>query len=188
MRQDRESSSYLSALKSSPASAGLSRSLESVVSGPRPRSQTVASVRVDQHGRLVHPAMAAHSVVMQKDPRRFSEASIGPPARPPAPNLKRMNMKSQRRPAGHPVPGAVWPVHMVMPPAVQPQPQQGVGGSNLVKLTHMARSTPQLDEVTDSRERSREKPPHVQNTRDSLIAQVTCLIGSFRRNSRHLAA
>ncbi|XP_029695985.1 non-receptor tyrosine-protein kinase TNK1 isoform X4 [Takifugu rubripes] len=149
--------------------AGMSQSLESVLGGHRPRSQTVTTVRVDQQGRLLPPVMAAHSAVMQKDPRRFSEASIVPPPRPPPPNLKRP-IKSQRRPVVLPVPGAPWPPHMVM--AAQPQPQQST--SNLAKMTQMARSTPQLDDNTDGRERerSRERPPHLQNTRDSLVSQV----------------
>uniref|UniRef100_A0A671W7F6 Tyrosine kinase, non-receptor, 1 n=1 Tax=Sparus aurata TaxID=8175 RepID=A0A671W7F6_SPAAU len=119
--------------------AGISRSLESVVSGHRPRSQTVGVLRVDQHGRLMPPVMAAHSVQMLQDPRRFSEASIIPPPRPPPPNLKRFN------PHPHP------------PPQHPHQPQQAVGGSNLVKMAHMARSTPQLDDHTDGRERERER-------------------------------
>ncbi|XP_068611814.1 non-receptor tyrosine-protein kinase TNK1 [Brachionichthys hirsutus] len=168
--------------------AGISRSLESVVSGQRPRSQTVVTVRVDQHGRLMTPVMAARSVVMQQDQRRFSEASIVPPPRPPPPNLKRLNLKSQRRPVVHPVPGAAWPPQVVpavlaqMQPQPQPlhQPQPAYGGSNLAKMTQMARSTPQLDDGADGRDRDRErernrereKSPHVQNTRDGLISQV----------------
>lgn len=148
----------------------MSQSLESVLSGHRPRSQTVTTVRVDQQGRLLPPVIAAHSVVMQKDPRRFSEASIGPPPRPPPPNLKRP-IKSQRRPVVLPVPGAPWPPHVVMGAQLQPQPQQST--SNLAKMTQMARSTPQLDDNTDGRERSREKPHHLQNTRDSLVSQVS---------------
>lgn len=161
------------------------------MSGHRPRSHTVVAVKVDQQGRLLPPVMAAHSMVMQKDPRRFSEASIVPPPRPPPPNLKRLNMKTQRRPAGHPVAGMLWPPQMVSSPAVltqhqpQPQPQaqpphppqMNAGGSNLMKMGQMARSTPQLDDYTDNRERERnrdrEKQPHVQNTRDHLISQVT---------------
>lgn len=171
-------------------SSGISRSLESVVSGHRPRSQTVGVLRVDQHGRLMPPVMAAHSVQMLQDPRRFSEASIIPPPRPPPPNLKRFNVKSQRRPQIVPVSGPPWPPQAVQPPGVQPhphpppqhphQPQQAVGGSNLVKMAHMARSTPQLDDHTDGRERERErernrereKSPHVQSTKDTLISQV----------------
>ncbi|XP_035004287.2 non-receptor tyrosine-protein kinase TNK1 [Hippoglossus stenolepis] len=161
--------------------AGLSQSLESVLSGQRPRANTVGVIRVDQHGRLMPPMLAAHSIMMQQDTRRFSEASIAPPPRPPPPNLKRPN-KSQRRPMINPPPGASWPVQLILPPppqppsqpAPQPPPQPG---SNLAKMSHMARSTPQLDEV-DVRERERERPrereksPHVQHTRESLIGQV----------------
>ncbi|TKS92748.1 Activated CDC42 kinase 1 [Collichthys lucidus] len=175
--------------------AGISRSLESVVSGHRPRTQTVGVIRVDQQGRLMPPVLVAHSMVAKQDPRRFSEASIIPPPRPPPPNMKRLNLKSQRRPP-HPGPGTSWPSPLIMAPSGQtqpqpqpqtqhqpqhqPQPQQVFGGSNLVKMSQMARSTPQLDDYTDVRERDRErdrnrdreKSPHVQNTRDSLIPQV----------------
>lgn len=165
----------------------MSRSLESVLSGHRPRSHTVTTVRVDQQGRLVPPAQ---SVMMQKDPRRFSEASIGPPPRPPPPNFKRPNMKLQRRPVVLPIPGTQWPPHMVVSastqpqPPIQPQPQPNMGSSNLVKMTQMARSTPQLDDDNDSRDRdrSREKPHHVQNTRDSLISQVKVQLLVLKRN------
>lgn len=158
----------------------MSRSLESVLSGHRPRSHTVTTVRVDQQGRLVPPAQ---SVMMQKDPRRFSEASIGPPPRPPPPNFKRPNMKFQRRPVVLPIPGTQWPPHMVVSASTQPQPPN-MGSSNLVKMTQMARSTPQLDDDDDSRDRdrSREKPHHVQNTRDSLISQVKVQLLVLKRN------
>lgn len=161
----------------------MSRSLESVLSGQRPRAHTVGAVRVDQQGRLMPSGMTAHSVVMQQDPRRFSEASIIPPPRPPPPNLKRL--KPQRKPTIHAVPGTSCPPQVVLsPPAQQPQPQpqhlpqQGVGGTNLAKMAHMARSNPHLDMYTDSRERERirdrerEKSPQVQHTKDSLISQV----------------
>lgn len=173
----------------------MSRSLESVLGGQRPRAHTVGVVRVDQHGKLMPPVMAAQSVVIQQDPRRFSEASIAPPPRPPPPNLKRLNVRSQRRPPGNQGPVALWPSQVAPPPPTQPQPQQpqpqpqaqyppqpGFGGSNLAKMAPMARSTPLLDEQPDNRERyrerdrareeRREKSPQVQNTRDSLVAQV----------------
>ncbi|XP_068569377.1 non-receptor tyrosine-protein kinase TNK1 [Cebidichthys violaceus] len=169
--------------------AGMSQSLESVLNGQRPRSQTVGALRVDQHGRLMPPVMAAHSALMQKDPRRFSEASITPPPRPPPPNLKRLNQKPQRKPTIHPIPGPSWPPQLVLPPPAQAQPQpqpryppqQGIGGSNLAKMAHMARSTPQLDELTDNRERERDRErervrerdkPHALITRESLTAQI----------------
>ncbi|XP_041841495.1 non-receptor tyrosine-protein kinase TNK1 [Melanotaenia boesemani] len=158
--------------------AGLSMSLESVLGGHRPRAQTVGAVRVDQQGRLMPQVMVAHSMVMQQDPRRFSEASIMPPPRPPPPNLKRLNMKAQRRPTVDPTPGSLWhpQTGQFLLTQTQPQlpPQQGAGSSNLVKMAQMARSTPQLDEDTRDRDRIRnlEQSPHVLTTRDGLIAQV----------------
>ncbi|KAM9717984.1 non-receptor tyrosine-protein kinase TNK1 isoform 1-T2 [Menidia menidia] len=159
---------------------GLTRSLESVLSGHRPRAQTVGAVRVDQQGRLMPPAMAAHSVVMPQDPRRFSEASIVPPPRPPPPNLKRLNVKVPRRPTVHPSPGGSWPPQMGQsPPATapgqqQPAAQQSPGGSNLAKMAQLARSTPQLDEDPKERERirDRDKASNLQSMRDSLVGQV----------------
>ncbi|CAB1435532.1 unnamed protein product [Pleuronectes platessa] len=134
-------------------------------------------IRVDQHGRLMTPMMAAHNALMQQDTRRFSEASINPPPRPPPPNLKRLNIKSQRRPM-IPLPGASRPTQLILPPPPQPPaqpPPQPQPGSNLAKMAHLARSTPQLDEV-DNRERERtrerEKSSHVQNTREGLIGQI----------------
>lgn len=179
--------------------AGLSRSLESVLSGSRPRAQTVVGVRVDHQGRPLTGVMAARSVVTQQDPRRFSEASIIPPPRPPPPNLKRLNMKSQRRALVQQIPGSSWPPQVVLAPPMipapvhppQPPPQQVVGGSNLVKMAHMARSTPQLDEAADNRERTRdryrEKSPHVQHTRDSLISQVMEAVHGVTTEEVHAA-
>lgn len=137
---------------------------------------------MDQQGRLLPPVIVARSAGMHQDPRRFSEASIIPPPRPPPPNLKRINMRSQKTPTACPAPGTSWPPQTGQLPLAQaqlqprPQPQQVVGGSNLAKMAQMARSTPQLDE--DLRERDqwgageREKSPHVQNRRGSLITQV----------------
>uniref|UniRef100_A0AAQ5Z2Q3 Non-specific protein-tyrosine kinase n=1 Tax=Amphiprion ocellaris TaxID=80972 RepID=A0AAQ5Z2Q3_AMPOC len=94
---------------------------------------------------------------------------INPPPRPPPPNLKRTSWPPQMMPS---------PLVQMQPqPQPQPQhlPQQGAGASNLAKTAHMARSSPQLDEYADNRERDRErtrereKSPHVQNTKDSLI-------------------
>ncbi|KAM4713848.1 non-receptor tyrosine-protein kinase TNK1 isoform 2-T2 [Anableps anableps] len=158
--------------------AGMSQSLESVLSGHRPRIQTVAAFRVDQHGRLVAPAVVTHGVMVPKDPRRLSEAGLAPPPRPPLPNLKRLNMRNQRKPIVQPI-GTPWPSQMVLsPPTQQTQPpaqlppQQDMMGSNLVKMAQMTRSTPQLDEDQKDRVRDREKSPYVQNTNDSLVAQV----------------
>uniref|UniRef100_A0A3Q2Y066 Tyrosine kinase, non-receptor, 1 n=1 Tax=Hippocampus comes TaxID=109280 RepID=A0A3Q2Y066_HIPCM len=68
-------------------SAGISRSLESVLSGRQSRAPPPAAL-----GRPAAPAMAARSVVMQQDVRRFSEASVLPPPRPPPPNFKHHNL------------------------------------------------------------------------------------------------
>ncbi|XP_076015668.1 non-receptor tyrosine-protein kinase TNK1 isoform X2 [Genypterus blacodes] len=162
--------------------AGMSRSLESVLSGaPRPRAQTFGAVRVDNQGKLMPPA--ARSVVVQQDPRRFSEASILPPPRPPPPSLKRLNTKPQARDRRPTVQQVVWPPQVVLSPPFlppqpppQPPPQQAGGGGNLVKMGHLARSTPQLDDCVDNRERERgrewDKTPQVQYTKDALIGQV----------------
>lgn len=179
--------------------AGMSRSLESVLGGGRPRAHTVGVVRVDQHGKLMPPVMAARSVVTPQDPRRFSEASIVPPPRPPPPNFKRLNMKSQRHPNIQQIPhGTSWPPpgvlspppHQLPPHQLPPQPV--MGGSNLAKMTHMARSTPQLDECDSRererpRERDREKSPHIYSTRDTLISQVMEAVHGVTTEEVHIA-
>lgn len=174
--------------------AGMSRSLESVLSGGRPRAHTVGMVRVDQHGKLIPPVMVARSVVTPQDPRRFSEASIIPPPRPPPPNLKRLNMKPQRRPTIQQVPhGIPWPPPGVMsPPPQQPPPQPVMGGGNLVKMAHMARSTPQLDECDSKererpRDRGRDKSPHIYSSRDTLISQVMEAVHGVTTEEVHIA-
>ncbi|KAM6960379.1 non-receptor tyrosine-protein kinase TNK1 [Tautogolabrus adspersus] len=182
--------------------SGMSQSLESVLGSPRPRAHTVGAFRVDHQGRLLPPA---HSAVMQQDPRRFSEASINPPPRPPPPNLKHLKMKQQRRPTIHPVPGISWPPQMVMPPPAQtqpqpppqhqPQPQPGMGGSNLVKMSNMSCSIPQLDDFTDNRGRDRErerdkerdKSPQVHNTRENIIAQIMEAVHGVTVEEVHVA-
>ncbi|XP_029382839.1 non-receptor tyrosine-protein kinase TNK1 [Echeneis naucrates] len=185
--------------------AGMTRSLESVLSGPRPQAHTVGGPRVDQQGRLMHPALAAPSLVMQQDPRRFSESNIMPPPRPPPPNLRGLNISSQRRRPVNPAPVGHWPPQVGPAPPTQPQaqpqpppqlqPQPGVGGSNLAKMAVMARSTPQLDDHTDNRGRDRErervrereKSPHVQKTRESLIAHVMEAVHGVTTDEVHIA-
>ncbi|XP_035771169.1 non-receptor tyrosine-protein kinase TNK1 [Neolamprologus brichardi] len=106
--------------------AAMTRSLESVLGGHRPRAHTVGVFRVDQHGKLFPPVMPTHSAVMQQDPRRLSEASIAAPPRPPPPNLKVLR-KIQRINQGQ----------QMVPPALiqtQPQPQQVVGGFFLLTV------------------------------------------------------
>ncbi|XP_054656395.1 non-receptor tyrosine-protein kinase TNK1 [Dunckerocampus dactyliophorus] len=161
--------------------SGFSRSLESVLSGHQSRSQPVGPPKVDHQGRP--PVGAARSVVVQQDHRRLSEASIQAPPRPPPPNFKRFNWKAQRRPTVHPpLSGSSWLPQVVLvassssapPPLPQYPPPPVVGSTNLAKMSHMARSTPQLDDQVDGRERvrEREKPSYAQYTRDNLISQV----------------
>nr|XP_057924981.1 non-receptor tyrosine-protein kinase TNK1 [Doryrhamphus excisus] len=163
--------------------SGFSRSLESVLSGHQSQSHPVGPTKADHRGRP--QVAAARSVVVQQDPRRFSEASIQPPPRPPPPNFKRFNWKAQRRPTVHPtsVSGSSWPPQVVLAapssssaplPVPHYPPPPPIGSTNLAKMSHMARSTPQLDDVVDSRERvrEREKPSYGQYTRDTLISQV----------------
>ncbi|XP_032439440.1 non-receptor tyrosine-protein kinase TNK1 [Xiphophorus hellerii] len=159
--------------------AGLSQSLESVLGGRRPRPQTTGPFRVDQQGRLMAPAMIAQSMMVQRDPRRLSEANLHVPPRPPLPDLTRLNLRNQRKPIAQASVPPFWPSQMVLsPPPQQTQPpgqfppQQGMLNSNLVKMSRMARSTPQLDDDQKERPRDREKPPYLQNTKESLVAQV----------------
>ncbi|XP_029615810.1 non-receptor tyrosine-protein kinase TNK1 isoform X1 [Salmo trutta] len=164
--------------------SGMTRSLESVLSDPQSWTQTVVGVRVDPRRGPI-PAM----VGMQQDIRRFSDASITPPARPPPPNPKNFKIHQvvsrDQRPTANPAPGTSWPPQqqMLQPAQPQPQPPQTMGGSNLGKMAHMARSTPALDNIGDkerdqekervARERERERyPPQVQRTREAVIAQV----------------
>ncbi|XP_067117900.1 non-receptor tyrosine-protein kinase TNK1 [Osmerus mordax] len=168
--------------------AGMCRSLESVLGESKSKGQPVGGLRVDPRRPLPNTPMAARSVVTQ-DPRRFSEASIAPPPRPPPPNLKCLKPQMvirDRRPAVNPAPGSSWPPHPQQQQiqVAQPPPQPTMGISNLVKMAHMARSTPQLDDGADKekereneRERDREKerdryPPQVQNTREAVVSQV----------------
>ncbi|PWA28853.1 hypothetical protein CCH79_00012971 [Gambusia affinis] len=157
--------------------AGMSQSLESVLGGGRPQPQTTGPFRVDQQGRFVAPAMVTQSVMVQRDPRRLSEANLPVPPRPPLPNLTRLNQRNQRKPAAQPPVPPSWASQMVLsPPSQQTQPpvqfppQQGMLNSNLVKMSQMARSTPQLDD--GQRARDREKSLYPQNTKESLVAQV----------------
>ncbi|XP_061922171.1 non-receptor tyrosine-protein kinase TNK1 [Entelurus aequoreus] len=166
--------------------SGFSRSLESVLNGHESRSRPIGSAKADHQGRPFVPT--ARSVVVQQDTRRFSEASIQPPPRPPPPNYKRLNWKNQKRPTAHPGShqGSSWPPQVVLvassssdPPLLPhypppPPPPPSAGNPNLGKMSQMARSTPQLDDHVDGRERvrEREKPSYAQYTRDNLVSQV----------------
>ncbi|CAL8241977.1 unnamed protein product [Merluccius merluccius] len=180
--------------------AGMSRSLESVLGGPqgRPLNGSPALARPDPQGRP--PAgvvsMAARSMVVQQDMRRFSEASIpAAPPRPPPPTFRRPKphgMGRDRRPTVHGAPsGPPWipgpqPLPPPLgPPQMQPPPppqQGGVVGSNLVRMGQLARSSPMLDGPADGKprelegERVREREKNIyssgQQARDAVAAQV----------------
>uniref|UniRef100_A0A3B3U3J9 Tyrosine kinase, non-receptor, 1 n=1 Tax=Poecilia latipinna TaxID=48699 RepID=A0A3B3U3J9_9TELE len=157
------------------ALSGMSQSLESVLSGSRPKPQTSGPFRVDQQGRLIAPAMVAQSVMVQKDPRRLSEANLPAPPRPPLPNLARVNQRNQRKPPAQAPAPSPWPSQMILsPPPQQTQPpvqfppQQG----NLVKMSQMARSTPQLDDDQRERSRDREKLSYTQNTKEIVCGSA----------------
>ncbi|KAI9543414.1 hypothetical protein NQZ68_012064 [Dissostichus eleginoides] len=53
-------------------------------------------------------------------------------------------------------------------------------------MSQLARSTPQLDDYTD-RGRERDKSPHVQNTRESLTAQVMGAVHGVTLEEVHVA-
>ncbi|XP_060791572.1 non-receptor tyrosine-protein kinase TNK1 isoform X2 [Neoarius graeffei] len=153
--------------------AGMSRSLESLMGFPQSNGNFVQRVNEQKH----------ISALLVQDPRRFSHASgVIPPPRPPPPNFKRtkpQNVICERRVAGNPGP-APWP--LLPPPHLQFQPQQQTrGGSNLTKMAHLAKSSPQLDSDME-REREREKvqerypPQQIQVDKETLKAQVQAAV------------
>ncbi|XP_034146739.1 non-receptor tyrosine-protein kinase TNK1 isoform X2 [Esox lucius] len=162
--------------------SGMTRSLESVLSGPQGRAPFVGGVRPDPRRAPPPNTTVARSLATQQDPRRFSDDSVSPPPRPPLPNLKRFKLPQvmirERRPGPGPGPDLTRP-----PPYPQQQAAQPAGGSNLAKMSHMACSTPALDDCGD-RERDQEKervvrerekeryPPQVQHSRAAVMAQV----------------
>ncbi|KAL2079731.1 hypothetical protein ACEWY4_025475 [Coilia grayii] len=157
--------------------AGMSRSLESVLGGPPNRDRAGNSGSRLDANRPMNAVLAGGHVI--GDPRRFSDANIIPPPRPPPPNLKLLKYpfaSRDRRPATQvlwPPPPA--PAPPQQPQQLQPHPQPHHSGvsSNLARMAHMARSTPQLDEGGDrDRERVREKYPQVQLDKEGLIKQV----------------
>lgn len=159
----------------------MSRSLESVLGFPQNIGQGGNGNFVQRVNEQKHIS-PAHV----QDFRRFSDSSgIMPPPRPPPPNIKRirhLNMISDRRVAGNPAP-ASW---LFPPPHLNlqfPPQQQTRGVTNLTKMTHLAKSSPQLDSDVDKekererekeREKIRERYPPQQNLvdKESLKAQV----------------
>ncbi|XP_063043454.1 non-receptor tyrosine-protein kinase TNK1 [Engraulis encrasicolus] len=176
--------------------SGMSRSLESVLASPPNREQRAGNPggrQLDGH-RPMNTAFPGGQV--HKDPRRFSDANIVPPPRPPPPNMKLLKYPPmmggrERRPATQvllppppappaaPPPAAPGPQQhpqlLQMQPHPHPQPHHSGAPSNLARMAHMARSTPQLDEGCGGdrdRERLREKYPQVQLDKEGLIKQV----------------
>lgn len=161
----------------------MSRSLESVLGLPQSSGQG-GNGNFAQRTNERKPISSAQI----QDSRRLSDASgINPPPRPPPPNLKRLkhqNMIFDRRAAGNPV-HAAW----FLPPS-QPNPlfapqQLAKGPTNLTKMAHLAKSSPQLDSDMEmekererdrgkERERVRERYPPQQNQvdKETLRAQV----------------
>ncbi|XP_027025352.2 non-receptor tyrosine-protein kinase TNK1 [Tachysurus fulvidraco] len=165
--------------------AGMSRSLESVLGLPQSSGQG-GNGNFAQRSNGRKPISSAHI----QDTRRLSDASgINPPPRPPPPNLKRLkhqNMIFDRRAAGNPVhaPRFLRPSQ----PNLQFAPQQlAKGPTNLTKMAHLAKSSPQLDidmeiekerERGKERERVRERYPPLQNQvdKETLRAQVMAAV------------
>ncbi|KAI7814484.1 non-receptor tyrosine-protein kinase TNK1 [Triplophysa rosa] len=149
--------------------SGMSRSLESVLGGA-------------QDEDIGNAAQSGHRKQLSPDPRRFSDAVVNPPPRPPPPNLKRIKplMNHDRRTV-NPLAGA-WtppPHHLQLQFQHQPQ-QQCFGSNNLARMAHLAKSSPQLDDDLEKekerdKEREREKgqeryPPQVNKV--AVIAQL----------------
>lgn len=160
----------------------MSRSLESLMGFPQNKDRGGNGNFVQRVNEQKHTC-----TVLTQDTRRFSDASgVMPPPRPPPPNFRRtkpQNMICDRRVAGNPAPTSwLFPPH----PNLQFQPQQQIRGvSNLTKMAHLAKSSPQLDsdmEKESEREREREKerdkvwerypPQQVQVDKETLKAQV----------------
>ncbi|KAK3546496.1 hypothetical protein QTP70_026342 [Hemibagrus guttatus] len=165
--------------------AGMSRSLESVMGLPQNKGQG-GNGNFAQRANERKPISSAHI----QDPRRFSDASgINPPQRPPPPNFKRLkhqNMIFDRRAPGNPVPASCIfpPPH---PNTQFPPQQQARGPTNLTKMAHLAKSSPQLDsdkEMEKERERAKEKervrerypPQQNQVDKETLTAQVQAAV------------
>lgn len=166
--------------------SGISISLESILGVSQDKGQGAggnAAQRPDPR-RLMQ-------MNLMRDPRRFSDAVVIPPSRPPPPSIKcisppttsfntQMMIHDRRNPAGwtpqtHPQQQTQFQFH--------PQ-QQCLGSNNLVRMAHLAKSSPQLDdglekekerEKEQEKEREREKgreryPPQVD--KEAVIAQI----------------
>ncbi|KAL4631490.1 activated CDC42 kinase 1-like [Arapaima gigas] len=141
--------------------AGLSRSLESVLNQSQGKS-------LDMAGK-VEPRRVTPAVIPAQDLRRVSDAGVTPPPRPPPPNVKGLRSMLLLR---DPKPGANR--GLLLQP--QQQVQQTAGVSNLAKMSHLVRSTPQLDEYEDKekdRARDRDRYQAEQTpSRAAIVSQV----------------
>ncbi|XP_067299054.1 non-receptor tyrosine-protein kinase TNK1 [Pseudorasbora parva] len=126
---------------------------------------------------------------LMKDPRRFSDAVVIPPPRPPPPNIKCISppttsFKTQMMIHDRRIVNSAQ-THPQLQTQFQFHPQQQCfGTNNLVRMAHLAKSSPQLDdglekvkerEKEQEKEREREKgreryPPQVD--KEAVIAQV----------------
>ncbi|XP_056612967.1 non-receptor tyrosine-protein kinase TNK1 [Triplophysa dalaica] len=149
--------------------SGMSKSLESVLGGAQDKD--IGNVSQSGQRRQLPP-----------DPRRFSDAVVNPPPRPPPPNLKRIKpwMIHDRRTI-NPLAGAWTPPPHHLQQQFQQQPQQQCFGSNnLARMAHLAKSSPQLDddlqkEKERDKEREREKGQERYTPQVNKMAAITQL-------------
>uniref|UniRef100_A0A672PI39 Activated CDC42 kinase 1-like n=1 Tax=Sinocyclocheilus grahami TaxID=75366 RepID=A0A672PI39_SINGR len=163
--------------------AGMSRSLESVLGVPQDKGRGAGG-----NPQRPDPRRLVQSNLLQ-DPRRFSDAIIVPPSRPPPPSFKCISppntsfkcvkpqkMIHDRRPVNP----AGWApqTHSQLQFQFQQQ-QQCLWNSNLARMTHLAKSSPQLDdgpekekEQEKEREREKAKERYPQVDKEAVIAQV----------------
>ncbi|XDV18463.1 hypothetical protein PO909_024156 [Leuciscus waleckii] len=157
--------------------SGISISLESILDVSKDKGQGAGG----NGAQRPDPRRLMQSNLM-RDPRRFSDAVVIPPPRPPPPSIKcisppttifKPQMMFHDRRTANP---AVWT------PQTHPQPQtqfqfqpqqQCLGTNNLVRMAHLAKSSPQLDDGLESEQegKGRERyPPQVN--KEAVIAQV----------------
>lgn len=166
--------------------SGISISLESILDVSQNKGQGAGG----NGAQRPDPRRLEQSNLM-RDPRRFSDAVVIPPPRPPPPSIKcitppttsfKPQMMFHDRRAANP---ASWTpqTHPQLQTQFQFQPQQPcLGTNNLVRMAHLAKSSPQLDdglekekEKEQEKEREREKgreryPPQVN--KEAVISQV----------------
>ncbi|KAG1955508.1 activated CDC42 kinase [Pimephales promelas] len=168
--------------------SGISMSLESILDVSQGKGQGAGG----NGAQRPDPRRLMQSNLI-KDPRRFSDAVVIPPPRPPPPSIKcisppttsfKTQMMFHDRRTANPA-GLTPQTHPQTQLQFQPQ-QQCLGTNNLLRMAHLAKSSPQLDdgfekekdrekEQEKEKEREREKgreryPPQVN--KEAVIAQV----------------